>query len=176
MDSVLSGIGEYCQKDSAYFEVNLVDWRGWEVLRFSSGIITEMGEMVGQDVYFSCDGEYIGACIVGGFAGGLCDNVLLTQDVTFKSKVWACGEPLPGCYTTSTANEEFDQKLLINNISSIQLMINPDFVGNNYVIFNSKGQVMKNEAFSSRLDISQMPSGIYYVRSGELVERFVKID
>ena len=176
MDSVLSRIAEYCQKDSAYFELYLVDWRGWEVLRFSSGTITDMGEMVGNDVYFSCEGEYIGTCVVGGFGGGFCDNVLLTQDVTLKSKIWACGEPLPGCYTTSTKDSAFNKQLLINNISSDRLLVNPDYVSSDFVIFNSNGQVVVQESFSTSVDISTLTSGIYYIRSGEQVERFVKID
>ena len=115
-DSVLKEKEAFCN-DSSFFEIELVEWRGWHLLKFSTGTIDPSNQRFGNAYYYSCTGELVGRCNIGGFGNGICDNRLLEKDQNTIKHVWRCNEPLPGCYTTSSIDLSPYGTILINTIS-----------------------------------------------------------
>ena len=173
MDTVMNSLERYCQTDSGYFRIEHIDWRGWDLIKVSRGYFAQMGP-IGQEIFFTCEGERLGFCTIGGFAGGYCDVEELGQDTSLVKSVWSCGETLPGCYTTSL-NDQNDQDgdILRNNLVSSELFINGDYVGRKFEIYNSKGQRLDHGTLSSVVPLKFSDSGIYWIRSGKTVQSFV---
>lgn len=174
MDSVMSSIANFCQNDSGYFRLEIIDWRGWEIVKMSRGYNSMAQGQIGQELFFACDGEFLGFCSIGGFAGGFCSDAGLSEDTTFVRHVWECTERLPGCYTTSNHDLSTQTKILRHTLGTDILGIKNEFVGTKYQILNIHGQPIQTGTLNTQLNIHELSSGVYWIKSGQSVESFVK--
>lgn len=174
-DTVNNGIATYCNVDSGYFQLDFIDWRGWNILKISRGYITQTGPL-GEEVFLTCDGEVLGTCIIGGFGGGFCDMPELGNDTSHVKKVWSCGEKLPGCYTVGNNTQYNEDVILTSNLVDDHLKIKSGYIGQTFEIYNVNGQRILNGTLNKNIDISKVPSGTYWIKSGNAIETFVKLD
>lgn len=173
-DSMESKMREYCV-DSSNLTLDLVEWRGYEILRFTETTLLGTGDEIGVESFFGCDGEVIGECQLGGFAGGTCSNFLLQKEISLVRNIWTCGDALPTCYTTSNKDEFGNEGILVNNISSDYLTIKSQFENEFIQIIGTGGEVISSHRNGRIIDVQNLNPGIYYIRSGQITEKFVVI-
>jgi hypothetical protein len=173
-DSVIKAKAQFCN-DSSFFEVALVEWRGWQLLKMSTGMIDPSDQRFGSAYYYSCEGELIGRCNIGGFGNGICDNRLLEQDVNMVKHVWQCGETLPGCYTTSAKDVRSATGIIVNTLSSGSIQIKEAFVGKDYQVLDAHGRVVNSGILDATLNTGNLNMGVYWIRSADQLDKFIRI-
>jgi len=161
--------------DSSSLSLDLVEWRGYEVLRFTQTTLLSSGETVGTESFFGCDGESIGECQIGGGADGSCNSFLLQKDFTLVKNIWTCGDRLPSCYTTSDTDVFVTGGILENNITSGFLKIKSGISTDQLQIIGTSGKYFSVNNDGKMINIQNLNPGVYYIRSGNMTEKFVVI-
>lgn len=171
-DTITARYEEYCGDPEGSIVLELVDWRGYTVIALSLTKVVN-GESVGVTEYYGCDGTTLGICTVGGSGDGTCSNVLLEKDVEPNQTIWNCSESLPGCYTVSQTDFSNVSGLLKFNI--VQNQVEFTRVFEEVEILNQQGQRIRIIENSKTANLSGFAPGVYYVKSGSEVEKFVLI-
>lgn len=171
-DTVENRIRDFCGGQAEQLSVEVIDWRGWNLIRVTSRDVSGT-EPIGQSEYYSCSGETVGICYIGGNNDGICTNIALYEEPGL-GYIWQCGEALPGCYTTSVVREIKNAGILEFNLVSDFLLIKKEVSGQSYVT-SSAGNTVLTLTGNGRKETGALTPGVYYIQNGSSVERFVVV-
>ncbi|MDF1676552.1 MAG: carboxylesterase family protein [Vicingaceae bacterium] len=95
---------------------------------------------------------------------------------TAESNLWDNVAGFPGCTSTLSIKEVINSETLFIYPNPTNKLIHVD-CQNGFQIFNSTGQLLKQSSTpTNQINISSLPKGLYFLKSGDMVERFIKIE
>jgi hypothetical protein len=174
LDTLQDLIREQCV-DSSNLALDLVSWRGYEVLRLTTSREQPSSDLVGQEAYYSCEGELIATCTFAG-RNRVCDAVINDDDITELRSIWECGDRLPGCYLTSASdNEEVHADILLNNMVRDRLVFKRPLTTPAHIISTSGKIIASLPSGSQEVDLSGFVPGVFWLRTTSGSEAFVVV-
>ena len=172
IDTLQELIREQCV-DSSNLALDLISWRGYEILRLTTSRVQPSTDLVGQEDYYTCEGELIGSCTFAG-RNRMCDALINDDDITEVRSIWECGDRLPGCYLTSASDEKAEYSpILLNNMTKDRLVFKKPLTSKAHIVATSGKILLSLTAGSQEADLSTFSPGVYWLRTTGGSEAFV---